>query len=377
MAEKRKKILYIITKSNFGGAQRYVYDLATNLDKDRYEIAVALGGNGMLIEYLNKAGIKTIPIKHLERDISLKKELGSFFEISNILREENPDVLHVNSSKAGGIGAFLGRLHDIPKIIYTAHGWAFNEDRNIISRFVVGFFHWLTIIFSRITICVSAALKEQMKWPLVSKKMVIVRNGRKRPTFKTRDEAREHIVAAFPLLSAMRSDVWITTIAELHPVKQHERMIEAMRELVKTYPTLRHIIIGDGEKRNGLEALISKYELGSNVFLIGHVNEASEYLKAFDIFVLPSRSEALAYVLIEAGYAALPVIASNVGGIPEIIEHDKTGMLISQNGSEELVSTVSTLLEDRERAHKMGEKLENSMDRFSIERMVHETTSYY
>ena len=155
MAEQpKKKVLFLITKSNFGGAQRYVFDLATHLDRDRYAVAVALGGNGSLIEKLTEAAIRVIRIPGLQRNISFKKELLSFWQIHKLLKAERPDVLHVNSSKAGGIGAFIGRLHRVPCIVYTAHGWAFNEDRSLVSRLLVGFLHWLTILFAHHTITV-------------------------------------------------------------------------------------------------------------------------------------------------------------------------------------------------------------------------------
>ena len=125
----RKKVLFLITKSNWGGAQRYVYDLVTTLDKSQFDVVVALGGNGILVEMLNHAGIRTIIIQSLARNISIKNELSFARELWNILRIEKPDVFHVNSSKAGGVGTFLGRLSRVPRIIFTAHGWAFNEDR--------------------------------------------------------------------------------------------------------------------------------------------------------------------------------------------------------------------------------------------------------
>ena len=110
MDSGRQKILLVITKSNWGGAQRYVYDLATNLPRDRFEVIVACGGSGTLITRLKESGVRVIPLGKLGRDISLGDDLGSFFSLLRILRTEHPDILHLNSSKAGGLGALAGRI---------------------------------------------------------------------------------------------------------------------------------------------------------------------------------------------------------------------------------------------------------------------------
>ena len=132
---KKTKVLYLITKSNWGGAQRYVFDLATSLPADSYEVCVACGGDGEMRKKLLANGVRVVTIESLERNISLKKELLAFREISKIVREEMPDILHVNSSKAGIVGTLIGRIKRVPKVIFTSHGWAFNEDRGFISRF--------------------------------------------------------------------------------------------------------------------------------------------------------------------------------------------------------------------------------------------------
>src|SRR3989344_3387314 len=129
MQKKKGKILYIITKSNWGGAQRYVFDLATRLPKEDFEIAVAHGGNGLLAEKLCTARIRTIKVKKFERNVKLFKDIAVFFELLSLLRRERPDIVHLNSSKAGGIGALSARFTGIKNIIFTSHGLVFDEDR--------------------------------------------------------------------------------------------------------------------------------------------------------------------------------------------------------------------------------------------------------
>lgn len=374
---ERKKILYLITKSNWGGAQRYVYDIATSLPKDRFETVVALGGNGELAKKLTEAGIRTIVMPELQRDISMSKELRAFRHLWRIVGDEKPDVFHVNSSKAGGIGALVGRLRGVPKIVYSAHGWAFNEDRSSIARFVIGFFHWLTVMLSHTTIAVSNATKYQMRWPLAQRKIVVVQNGRPETPFCTREEAREKCVKTAPALAPYKDEFWTGTIAELHPVKRHDVVIEAIAKLRDEGLILRHIIVGTGELKEKLEKLIGERNLSGQVFMLGHIDEAARFLRAFDIFILPSRSEALAYTVIEAAQAGLPIVASRVGGLPEIITNEWDGILIRSGDVKVMADTLRSLKEDATKRERLAKAAQTRGGHFSLERMVFETTAVY
>jgi Glycosyltransferase Family 4 len=125
----RKKVLFLITKSNWGGAQRYVYDLATNLDLTKFMPVVALGGDGPLSQMLQNAQIPVVGLTQMRNSTSLKQAWSSYWELVRVIKSEKPDVLHLNSSVAGLVGAIAGRFARVPHIIFTAHGWAFNEDR--------------------------------------------------------------------------------------------------------------------------------------------------------------------------------------------------------------------------------------------------------
>ena len=140
---------------------------------------------------------------------------------------------------------------------------------------------------------------------------------------------------------------------------------------------VRHIIIGDGEQREYLESLIKKYRLEEQVFLTGPIHEAAGLLKAFDIFILPSRSEALAYAVVEAAQAGLPIIASRVGGIPEIITDNKEGTLIPEGHSEALSSASKVYLTNKSLAHTHAIAAQVKSQQFSIKNMVKSTIEQY
>lgn len=378
MQENTKtKVLFLITKSTWGGAQRYVFDMATNLPPEQFEPIVATGGDGPMIEKLKAAGVKVLPIPGMQRDISFYKELRASLAIARLIRQEDPDILHVNSSKAGVIGAILGRLLGVPKVIFTAHGWAFNEDRSRISKFIMGFFHWVTILAAHETITVSNALKSQMKWLGTKRKMHTVHNGGELPHFLGRTIARQKLMEHLPALQQYHNDTWSITIGELHPTKQHNVVIRAMADLKEREQVVRHIIIGTGELQNELQTLVSDLGLEDAVFFTDYLDQAASYLKAADVFILGSRSEALGYVILEAAQAALPIVASDVGGIPEIVTNEKEALLVPSGDVSALAAAIYRVLTKPSLAESISAAALVRSHNFSIKKMVTETTARY
>lgn len=383
--EEKKKILYVITKSNLGGAQRYVHDLATAY-ADQYDVAVALGPSAQLNDTetlttkLAATGIRTIEIPALQREISIRKEIAAFRALLRTIRAEQPDVLHLNSSKVGGLGAFAGRLARVPRIIFTAHGWEFNNrDRGMFARSVFLFLSWLTILLSHATITVSDAMRAQIRHlPFTERRTTVIRNGILVPTSVSRDTARTHLQTYAPDLSARMDTYWFGMIAELHPVKGIDVAIDAFAACTETHPDTTLVVCGAGEARTALAQCITERGLDDRVFLLGHVADAAAYLPAFDAFLFPSRSEGLGYALLEAGAAARPVIASDVGGIPEVITDGETGRLVAPGDTAALADALNTFAAAPERAQALGDALAARVQTvFTLERMVRDTDAIY
>lgn len=366
------KIIYGITKSNFGGAQRYVFDLARESKARGHEVAVLCGGNGPLVEELKNHGIRTLTSPHLQRDISIVDEFRAFHFIFRTLWEERPDVLHTNSSKMGGLGNLAGRLAGIRKIIFTGHAWEFNAPRPRWQKPIIKFFAWLTILFSHKTICVSERSREDMGGlPFIKDKLVVVHNGIDKFETLPRGEARLEL--------ELREDMpfVVGALAELHPVKGIDILIEAWSKFPKKEDS-KLVILGDGEAREDLEELVQVLGVADSVLFKGYRENAKQYLSAFDLFILPSRSENFPYAILEAGIAGAPVIATNVGGVPEIITTGENGILIDKDEPDTLFSTIMLLSESKDLRKRLGEALrESTLKNFSIKKMVDETLRHY
>jgi glycosyltransferase involved in cell wall biosynthesis len=374
---KKKKVLFLITKSNWGGAQRYVYDLATNLDPHRYEPVVAMGGAGELAVMLRNAGIRTITINSLIRDVSVRHEWQFFTELCTILKAEAPDIFHINSSKAGAVGAVAGRYCRIPTVIFTAHGWAFNEHRPLWQKLVIKTIHWITVLLSHRTIAVSRAIITQMDWPWAERKMKLIHPGRTIGPMYDRSEAREKIADFFPRLAAYKHDPWIFCIAELHPIKRHDVLFTAMHDVIAKHPNARLICIGNGQWRGRLETTIQKNGLAEHVFLTGNLTEAARFIKAADILTLVSDSESYGYVIHEAGLGGIPVVATNTGGIPDIVTNKVSGLLVPCNDPTAVGQALLTILEQPERGGVFSKTLHDHMSIRTVSRMTLQTEALY
>ncbi len=350
---KKSKILYIITKSVWAGAGKYVYDLATGLPKDRFsaqggpasgwEVFVAAGGNGPLAQKLKEAGIPYFEIKHFQKGISIYKDMIAYFEILFLLLKIKPDIVHVNSSKAGAIAGDaifdykLLTLNLKLKTIFTAHGWAFHENRPKWQIWLIKLFSKITCFYYSKIICVSeydyqSAIKNKIA---PKKKLVVIHNGIRPEDYNFYERTEKRFT--------------VGTIGEATKNKGHEYLMETARNFSDI-----------------------------NFNIISNLPDAARHLKNFDIFVLPSLKEGLPYVLLEAGLAELPVIATAVGGVPEIIEDNKTGILVNPANSQELAEAIKKLIKNSSLCQKLSQSLHQKiLQEFSFGEMLDRTLTAY
>lgn len=295
-----KNVLMVITKANWGGAQKYVFDLASGLPTAEFDVSVAFGQPGKLSEELQKAGIPTHPIQALQRDVSFSADIKSLFELRHLFKKERPDIVHLNSSKAGAVGALAARMAGVPRIIFTSHGLVWEENRNPISKLFIYLLSRFTFALCHVVITISKQNQQHVP------RSVLIYNGIGTITFGSGDIIRK----AFPTGAKI-----VGTVGELTHNKNQIALIEQAKKDAGMFVA----IVGEGELRSFLEQKIKEYGLEQRVKLFGFI-PANEVMRGFDVFALPSHKEGLPYVLLEARQAGLPIVASQVGGIPEILD---------------------------------------------------------
>jgi glycosyltransferase involved in cell wall biosynthesis len=371
---KKVTVVHLITKgSPLGGAQQYVYTLATKLPKDTYTSIVICGQGDDLPQELEKESVLVKRLSYLQKNISIISELKTCIELISLLREIRPDILHTNSSKAGFLGAICGRCARVPQIVFTAHGWASNEQRSRLEKLFFLCIHWITIVLSHTTIAVSKKTREDVRsLPFVSKKIHVVYNGIAPFETYSKEISRDMFEKTYTIHN--KNTLWIGTFSELHITKGIDILLQSLSSI--TLPWIC-IVCGEGSERTNLETLAQSLNIQDKVFFVGNIKNVKQYIRAFDIFTLTSRTEALPFSLLEAGSAGLPIIATRVGGIPEILDNGNNGILVRPHKTE-IHNALIFLMKQAHKRQEFGEKIKEKIEKiFSQKNMIMQTMRIY
>lgn len=383
--EKRRMILYIITQSEWGGAQRYVFDLATSLHDD-WDVAVAFGeqgDTGAFAHVLREHGISTTSIPSLKRSIDLVHDIGAVREIVSLIRRTKPDIVHLNSSKVSIVGSVACSLAKWVfgqklQVVYTAHGWVFSEPLPVWKRALYRIVEWITASLKDAIICVSEhdlllAQKARIAPP---RKLMVVHNGIEAVHFLPKEVSQEILFRYGK--PGREPEIVIGSIGNLYATKGFPYLIEAARIYKERGRCpIAVYIIGEGDEREALLRLIYEAKVGDMVFLTGAVPQAAKLLSAFDLYVCTSVKEGLSYTLIEALQAGLPIIATDVGGNAEVLGRGEAGMLIPAGSAEDMARAIERLAGSSGERRTYASHARARGARFTKERMVEGTEAVY
>lgn len=371
-----KKILYLVTQAEAGGAQKYVLDLVKSLDKNQFQAMVAAGGDTseFLFQSLDERQIPSFNLKYLRREINPIFDFLAFWEIFNLIKKIKPDVVHLNSSKAEILGSLAAKFVGVKKIIFAAHGYVFNEPMSSLkSNFYIFLERFCSKYINKI-ICVSNFDKQTALDHKIAPadKLTVINNAINLVDYQflSADSARQELGKILNINFTHKKI--IGTIANLYRTKGLEYFIEAAAMI--NNPNYVYLVIGEGNERNNLELRIKGKGL-NNFILVGLINQASRYLKAFDLFVLPSVKEGLPYTILEAQAAGLPIIASNVGGLPDIIKNNENGILIEPKNPQMLADKIKLLLSDQDLYQRI--KSSTHIDQNSFADFIKQTIIQY
>ena len=337
------KVLITITHGNIGGATNFVFWLAKGLKEKGINVKVGFGEGDYLKEKLEKENIDYINFKWLKRTHNPLSNIFFIFEIKKFLNQEEFDIVHFNSTNAllGAIGAKLSKSK--PKIIFTFHGLSI-LDKNYKKQFYLKPIYWLVfkflIAFINIPVFVCQDnLKQAQKMKLV-KSGAVVYNGIPEPNFLPKEQAKKFFEEKTGI--NLENKFLIGSIGRLDYSKNYEFLITSFPEILKIKENSLAIIIGEGPEENELQKLITSLNLKEKIYILKGVYNANQYLKAFDLFVLPSHYEGLSITLIEALFAQIPILASDVGGNKEIIKKENTFKLNDKNDFLNKIKIVKT-----------------------------------
>ncbi|UNT56542.1 MULTISPECIES: glycosyltransferase family 4 protein [Lysinibacillus] len=360
------KIVQLITRMDkVGGAQKHVEALAIHLKQDGHDVTIVTGSYQPSLWHLQEHEIPVIGISALQRDIHLAKDFQAFWQLRAVFKHLQPDVIATHSSKAGVIGRVVGRLLNIPTI-FTAHSWSFTEGVPYKKKLFYQRMERSIQPFTTKIITVSEYDRELalLKKVAPAHKLLTIHNGID-PI--ERNETTEKICMEQPVIVMVarfevpkRPDVLLKTLAELTDIPWHLQLI------------------GDGSLRPALEHFVEQNGLSNRVTFLGNQLDVHSYLEKCHLFVLLSDWEGLPISIIEAMRVGLPIIATNVGGVKElIIDHDN-GFLVERENNELLKKRLHQLLMDAPLRGEMGTASEQRyLEYFTFTPMYQKTLMVY
>lgn len=355
-ATRRPRVVLAITLAEVGGAQSYVAALLPAL-AERYDVVLAAYGEGPLRDAATRAGVRFVPLRHVRRPIRPWRDVAGLVELSRLLRRERPQILHASSSKAGVVGRLAAALSRVPIRIFTVHGWAFAAYEGLPSR-LYRLTDRLMAPLTTVTICVSERERAAglEAGTCRADRTVVIHNAVD--------------VAAAPRSSHDRATPRLIAVGRLKAPKDFLTLIRALAALPAG--SFEAVIVGDGPDRDAVEAEIRRLGLDGSVRLTGERGDVPALLAGSDVFVLSSRSEGLPVSVLEAMAAELPIVASNVGGLAELVVDGESGILVPPGDPESLAGGLRRLIEDPELRRGLGAaaraRAEASFDLASFQR---------
>lgn len=355
-------LLFVVTKLELGGAQKQLLELVRFLDKERFNLFLFTAQEGLLVE--EAAGIKGLTLKKsksLERSINPLKDIVAFWEIFWFIKSKRISVVHTHSSKAGILGRLAAELAGVKYILHTVHGWPFHQHQD---RFRKNLFLCLERFATKFTDIIAVVSDWDKEKGLQNR--VGVASSYRRIYYGidygnfTRRGSQEKIKQGLGLLP---EDLVISNISCFKPQKAIADFVRVAHLICQRIPQAKFILIGDGVLRRKIEKLIRQLKLEKQVILFGWRRDIPQILSATDVYLLTSLWEGLPISVLEALAAACPVIATDTGGVREIIKEGENGFLVSPGDVEKIAQRLMILLQDSRLRKDMGQRARDSLSR--------------
>jgi glycosyltransferase involved in cell wall biosynthesis len=374
--ESPARVVRVITRLNVGGPARQALLLTRALEQRGFEPELLFGSETPNEGHLPPAGVRHVHIPSMKRDIDPVSDVRAWRVLARLMRASKPQIVHTHLAKAGALGRLAARRAGVPIIVHTFHGHVLERYfSSPTTRLFVGIERRLALRTDAL-IAVSASVRDEL-----------LAMGIGRPD-------HWHVMpVGVEIDDLLRSDLEIQEarlrlglptrrpligfVGRLVAVKDLPTFIDAAARVAGAMPTASFVVAGDGELRKQVESR-ARGVLGSRVHFTGWVSDLPSLYAALDVVVLTSLNEGTPTALIEAGAAGTPVVATRVGGVPDVVRDGVTGLLAPPKDAHGIAQRVIGLLGDADRRRAMGVAARHWVrDRFSGSRLVDDTASLY
>lgn len=366
------RVLCIVTGAEFGGASRHVLALLSYLLGQGHQVGLVCAPEPRILRESAESGVKVYRNEHFVRPVRLQKDLRALIPVWRAIRDFRPDLVTAHSTKAGFAARLCCALLGVKRVTFTAHGWAFTEGKSRWKRYLLALAERAAAKVTSKIICVSEhdrnlALRFKVGQP---EQLAVVHYGIDPVAFTGADGCK------IRNLLGMDGRPTVTMVGRLVPQKDPLTLLRACALVRKRFNAL---LVGDGILRSSAEEFLSAQDgLRNRVRLLGEREDINEILAASHIFVLSSRWEGLPIGVIEAMFSGLPVVATNVGGMAELVEDGATGILVSPGDPAALAGALERLIGDEALRRKMGEAgRRKAFAEFTVGQMLRATEGVY
>lgn len=379
---KKTNVLHIITRLDMGGSAQNTLLTCLGHDRKKYHTTLVHGLSleskmtaaektavGHLTDKAKSAGVAVVPVPALVRRIHPFWDTAAFFSILRIILRTRPAIVHTHTSKAGILGRLAARVAGVPDIVHTPHGHLF-----------YGHFHPAATEIFRVAEKIMAPVttryialangekKDHMAYlNMASEKIAVIHSGVDIGKFRS---SKVDISAKKRGLGLSAKGKIIGTAGWLLPIKGPVHLLNAMKPILAQHPNTRLVFAGKGGLEGELKQSARSMGISDNVSFLGWRGDMDEIMRILDIFVLPSLNEGMGRVVVEAMAAGNPIVASDTGGIPDLVEHGENGYLVPPGDEKALANAILSLLDHPDDCAKMGEKGRTRAESFSVASMT-------
>ena len=381
---RRHRVMRLIARMNIGGPAIHVALLTQRLDRERFQSVLVTGveapGEGNMLELMGETlntDLRPIVLPGLGREISPRNDLKTLRQVIRLMRRSRPDIVHTHTAKAGFVGRLAARFAGVPIVVHTFHGNVFKgyfSPRK--TQIFIAIERFLARRTDRIIV-----LSEQQKQEILGlgigreEQFRIVPLGLDLKPFLDCDSMRGELRRELRLSPGTHV---VGIVARLVPIKSIHLLLQAAPQVLKRFPDTVFLIVGDGELRADLEAEAARLDLNQNARFLGFRADLPLINADLDCAVLCSQNEGLPVAVIEALASARAVVATDVGGVSDLIRAGETGWLVPPNDVDALANGIIEALGDKQEAARRGSMgRAHVYPRLDISRLVGDIETLY
>jgi len=380
--EDKIRVLRVIGRLNIGGPSIHVVNLAAGLDSDRYEQLLVIGrespAEGSMLDYALSRGVWPHRIQQIVTAFNLAPRDGvALKRLFSLMRFYRPHIVHTHTAKAGLLGRMAAHLAGVPIIVHTFHGHVLHGYYGPVQNWALRRMEKSLAWFSHRLVTVSEQIKKELIAYGVARadRITVIPLGLDLEPYLHAETRRGEFRREMGLSSGTRL---VGIVGRIFPVKNHALFLESAARIAAAEPAARFVVVGDGMLRFALEQQARELGIADLVLFTGWRSDLARIYADLDVLVVSSNNEGTPLSAIEAMAASCPVVATRVGGVPDLISDNETGRLVPPGDADGIAGAVLELLQSPEAAQEIGRKaMISARERFDVKRLVHDVDHLY